>query len=171
MFYLLRHFTFKHNSLKKITSGMTARHAHVKKKHHKHRYKVNQRNASILKIRASTMKYSYIPELSNIFYLGREKTTIFSYTEKLSFEIIFVASKTIKTSLINKSKNSDNKWCNTEIKDLKLHSITWSLLKPFVYANISKYMETISRNCSYIIFIKQETGKLFQLFIKMLWIN
>lgn len=48
-FYLLGHFAFKHNSLKKITppevwlQGMLK----LRKKHHKHRYEVKQRNASI----------------------------------------------------------------------------------------------------------------------------
>lgn len=46
---------------------MTARHAQVKKKHHKHRYKVNTEMPA-LKIRALTMKYSYVPKLSDVFH-------------------------------------------------------------------------------------------------------
>lgn len=84
------------------------------------------------------MKYSYVPELSDIFHLSNEETTIFSYTEMFTSEIsLFIKS------LINKSKSSDHKGCNTEIKDLKLHRITWSLLKPLIYTNISKYTATI----------------------------
>lgn len=42
-----------------------------------------------LKIRALTVKYSYVLELSNIFHLGKEETSIFSYTEMFSSEIFF----------------------------------------------------------------------------------
>lgn len=69
------------------TSGMTARHAQVKKKHHKHRYKVNTEMPA-LKIRALTMKY-YVPKLSDIFHLSKEETTIFSYTAMFSSEIFW----------------------------------------------------------------------------------
>lgn len=67
---------------------MTTRHAQVKKKHHKHRYKVNTEMPA-LKISALTMKYSYVPELSDIFHQSKEETTIFSHTEMFRSEIFW----------------------------------------------------------------------------------
>lgn len=39
------------------------------------------------------MKYSYVPELSDIFHLSNEKTTIFSYTEMFTSEIFLLPER------------------------------------------------------------------------------
>lgn len=51
-----------------------------------------------LKIRALTIEYSYVPELSNIFHLGREETTIFAYTEMFSSEIFLLPARPSETA-------------------------------------------------------------------------
>lgn len=49
-----------------------------------------------LEIRVLTVKYSYVPELNNIFHLGKEEMTIFSYTEMCSSEIFLLPARPSK---------------------------------------------------------------------------
>lgn len=73
-----------------------AMHAQIKKKHHKHRYKVKHRNTSIKN--KLTMNYSYVPELSDIFHLSKEEKTIFSYTEMFTSEIFLLPARSSKAA-------------------------------------------------------------------------
>lgn len=52
---------------------MTARHAQVKKKNITNTGMKSNKEMPALKIRALTIKYSYVPELSNIFHPGRKR--------------------------------------------------------------------------------------------------
>lgn len=62
------------------------------------------------------MKYSYVPELSEIFETNMEQTAML-------FAIMY----------------SDSKRYNMRIKDLILHSTIWSLLELFIYVSTSKH--------------------------------
>lgn len=46
-----------------------------------------------LKVRALTMKYSYVLELSDIFHLSNKETTIFSYTKMFTSEIFLLPER------------------------------------------------------------------------------
>lgn len=122
--YTLGHFAFKQHSPKKINPLLACLQGMLKlrKKTSQAQLKSNTEMPA-LKVTALTMKYLYVPELSDVLHLsehGADNYLILYWDVQLKY---FCCQHDHQAnSLINKSTSSDSKWCNTKIEDLMLHS-------------------------------------------------